>query len=127
MTCGNLTTHKRNDISVFALAQHPSVILLVGNRCKADVYIKLRGLKQQLLHNLPRAVGRRHKQDAEGKRTVDVRLTDVKNKGVVAREYIRKHGCHTWLILARDIHLDNLNVVSFHPFPYFGYSSISFV
>ena len=107
-------SEQRDDVAVLALTGHPVVVALFGDRREADHHPQLRGLEEQLLHDVARLVGRGQDQDAERQRLVDVGLSDVEDEGVVARENLRERRGHAGLVFARNVYLDDFDVVLCH-------------
>ena len=74
------------DVAVAALAAHPVLVLVVGDRFKADGDAHLGGLEKELLHHLTGGLLFDADENAQGEGAVDVRLADVQDLSVVLGE-----------------------------------------
>lgn len=111
-----LTTEHGNDITVLALHADPLFVLLDGDRLKAYLNAELVSLEQQILHDIARADRVGLEQNAHREGLVDIGLTDIQNRRVVARENVGQRGGEAGLVLAVNIDLNNFDVVVFHAF-----------
>ena len=111
-----LAAEHGNDVAVLALHADPLLVLLDGDRLKAYLNAELVGLEQQILHDIARADRVGLEQNAHREGLVDVGLTDIQNRRVVAREDVGQRRGEAGLILAVNIDLNNFDIVVFHAF-----------
>jgi len=92
-----------DDPAVLALHRHPFFISLDRDGCESDLDTQLVCFEEQFFHDVARYVARGLEEYAQRQRVMDVGLTDVKNLGVEARQYLCQRRCDAGAVIARDI------------------------
>ena len=91
-----------DDVAVLTLSFYPMRIIFVGNGREANRDAHLVTTEQKIFKNLSGSLFCRLEEDSQIEVTVDVRLTNIKDKGIVLREDLHERSGYAGAISSLD-------------------------